>query len=67
MALIEIEFPDEDAVFVTELLERFPYVRILPPATEAEAAERRRIAEFRQRLYHGYGTDPLDGKPNPAH
>lgn len=66
MALIEIEFPDEDAVFITELLARFPYVRILPPATEAEATERRRIVEFRQRLYHSYGKDPLAGKPGPA-
>jgi|GEM_PF-3915916 len=47
MALIEVEFPDEDAVFMLELLERMPGVRILPPATEAEAAERQRIAEFR--------------------
>ena len=56
MTLIELEFPDEDAVF---MLERMPGVRIRPPATDAEAAERQRIAEFRQRLYHSYGKDPL--------
>lgn len=59
MTLIEVEFPDEDAVFMLELLERMPGVRIRPPATDAEAAERQPIAEFRQRLYHSYGKDPL--------
>lgn len=62
MNLIELEFPDEDAVFMLELLERMPGVRILPPATEEEAAERQRVAEFRQRLYHSYGKDPLADK-----
>jgi hypothetical protein len=66
MALIEVEFPDEDAVFMLELLERMPGVRILPPATEAEAAERQRITEFRQRLYHSYGKDSLAGEGTKA-
>jgi len=60
MTLIEVEFPDEDAVFMLELLERMPGVRIRPPATAAEAAERQRIAEFRQRLYHSYSKGQLD-------
>jgi hypothetical protein len=66
MTLIEVEFPDEDAVFMLELLERMPGVRIRPPATAAEAAERQRIAEFRQRLYHSYGKDPLAEEGNKA-
>jgi len=66
MALIEVEFPDEDAVFMLELLEWMPGVRIRPPATEAEAAERQRIAEFRQRLYHSYGKDSLAEEGNEA-
>lgn len=67
MALIELEFPAKDAVFITELLERFPNVRILPPATATEAIERQRVVEFRQRLYHRYDKDPLASEPSPAH
>jgi hypothetical protein len=54
-----LEVPDEDAAFVLEFLKRLPSVRILPPATEAEAAELQRVEEFRQKRYHGYGKDPL--------
>ncbi len=66
MTLIEVEFPDEDAVFMLELLERMPGVRIRPPTTDAEAAEQQRIAEFRQRLYHSFGKDPLAEEGNEA-
>ena len=62
MTLIELEFPDEDAVFMLELLERMPGVRILPPATEEEATERQRVVEFRQRLYHSNSKDSLADK-----
>ena len=42
-----LEVPDEDAAFVLEFLKRLASVRILPPATEAEAAELQRVEEFR--------------------
>jgi uncharacterized protein YutE (UPF0331/DUF86 family) len=58
--IIEVEFPEEDAVFLMELFERMPNVRILPPKTDAEAAEREQVAAFRKQLYHSYGkADPL--------
>ena len=57
--IIEVEFPEDDAVFLMELFERMPYVRILPPKTDAEVAERERVAMFRKQLYHSYGkVDP---------
>ena len=40
-----------------------PGIRILPPKTAAEAAERERVAAFRKQLYHSYGQpDPLQVK-----
>ncbi len=54
MLQVEVEFPDEDAVFIMELLERLPGVTILPPRTEAEAAERQHVAEHRAKLYGSY-------------
>ena len=57
--IIEVEFPEDDAVFLMELFERMPNFRILPPKTDAEVAERERVATFRKQLYHSYGkVDP---------
>lgn len=59
---LEIEFPDEHTAFMLELLHELQYVRILPPATEAEVAKRQRFEELRQRLYDSYEKNPLASK-----
>ncbi|MFD2787474.1 hypothetical protein [Hymenobacter rubripertinctus] len=61
--IVELEFPDDDAVFMMELIERMPGVRILPPTTEPEAAKRERVAAFRKQLYHSHNQpDPLQSE-----
>ncbi|WP_035564497.1 hypothetical protein [Hymenobacter sp. IS2118] len=63
--LVEVEFPEEDAVFLMELFERMPNVRILPPKTSDEVMLREKIGAFRQQLYHSYGQiDPLQESKN---